>query len=528
MESSQIKGLFIIVVAAIFAVYLGIAAATAQTEAIAWVAGFMGVAFILALGNNVWMLIPVTLGLVGSVNAMPGSPPPWAIAIAITTLIYAMRIAMRRIRMTFHFDLMDLAILLQVAVVAQAWIRNPSGVMLFGGDSAGGKSNFLFLTAFVGYFCLAWTTTSMKHFKWALTATIVVLIGDGFISVIGDWIPSFASAIMPIYSNANFNVAMSGTADWDLESERAGGGFAILGRYLVIPLFSMVRPLSCLNPLRLHYFLIASGGCIMTLLSGFRSGAAYLAVVFIASSLIRRRVFDVMAVGMMSLLFLCLLMLSGQIRNLPFGVQRVLSILPVEVSAAARMDAENSSEWRFEMWRLAFFTDRYIRNKTLGDGFGISAREMQAKLDQTFSGTYQGFSIQDQMLATGSYHGFHVETIRFTGIVGLLAALIAMGIFFRKALQLVRYYRGRSEFPWVAYLCIPFLIYPFWSMLVFGAYRVEFPQFLVMAGMLKMLDNLRRAELLNPATEESVALPAPAGGNRLPAPAFASSAPRRA
>jgi hypothetical protein len=96
MESSQIKGLFIIVVAAIFAVYLGIAAATAQTEAIAWVAGFLGVAFILALGNNVWMLIPVTLGLVGSVNAIPGSPPPWAIAIAITTMIYAMRIASLR------------------------------------------------------------------------------------------------------------------------------------------------------------------------------------------------------------------------------------------------------------------------------------------------------------------------------------------------------------------------------------------------------------------------------------------------
>jgi hypothetical protein len=528
MESSQIKGLFIVVLAALFAVYLGVAAATAQTEAIAWVAGFMGLAFILALGNNIWMLIPATLGLVGTVNAVPGSPPPWALAIGITGIIYAMRVAMRRIHFTFRFDLLDLAILLQILVVGQAWLRNPSGVMLFGGDSAGGKSNFLFLFAFAGYFALAVTTTTMKHFKWAVTITIAVLLGDGFISVIGDWVPSFASAILPIYSNANFNVAMSGSADWNLESERAGGGFAILGRCMVVPLFCMVRPLSCLNPLRFHYFIIGMSGVIMVLLSGFRSGAAYLAVVFIASSLVRRRVFDVAIVGMASLLFLCLLLISGQAKNLPFGVQRVLSILPVEVSAAARVDAENSTEWRLEMWRLALFTDRYIRDKTLGDGFGISAREMQAKLDQTFSGTYQGFSIQDQMLATGSYHGFHVETIRFTGVVGLIAALIAMAIFFRKALELIRFYRPRKEFPWVAYLCIPFLIYPFWAMLVFGSYRVEFPQFLALAGMLKMLDNIRRAELRAPSPVAVAAAPLPVRGRGLPAPAYASAPGRSA
>ena len=42
MESSQIKGLFIIVIAALLAIYLGIAAATAQTEAVAWVVGLAG------------------------------------------------------------------------------------------------------------------------------------------------------------------------------------------------------------------------------------------------------------------------------------------------------------------------------------------------------------------------------------------------------------------------------------------------------------------------------------------------------
>lgn len=526
MESTQIKGIFIVVIAAMFAVYLGVAAATAQTEAIAWVAGFMGIAFILAMGKNIWMLIPATTSLIGSINALPGSPPVWGVAAAVTAMMYILRVAMRRSNFVFRLDWVDLAIFLQVIAVGQAWARNPAGVMLLGGDSAGGKSYFVFSAAFVAYFCLAITPATFKQIKIALILTIALMLGDGMISIVGDWVPSIASAIMPVYSNANFNVATTGSADWNLSEERGGGGFSILGRAIVIPLLCLYRPLSCFSPFRPVLFALTTGGGVMMLLSGFRSGAAYLGAVFVMSALIRRRVMDIAVMGLLGVLGLALLMISGQLRSLPFGVQRILSVLPVDVSAAARVDAENSSEWRFEMWRLALFTDRYIRNKAFGDGFGISAREMQAKLDQTFGHSFQNFDIQDQMLATGSYHGFHVETIRFTGVFGLAMALLGMAILFRKSLQLVRFYRGREEFPWVAYVCIPFLLYPFWSMLVFGAYRFEFPQFLALAGLLKMLDNLRLAELASATEQAPKEAPAPVRGNRLPAPAFASSAPR--
>lgn len=527
MESSQIKGLFIVVLAALFAVYLGVAAATAQFEAIAWVAGFLGIAFILALGKNVWILIPITLGLTGTINAVPGSPPAWVAATMITFGMYVLRFAMRRGTFSFRFDMLDVAIFLQVLVIIQAYARNPAGLMLFGGESAGGKSYFLFGFAFLAYLCLSITPTTMKHVKWAVIITIAVLIGDGMIALVGDWIPSVARAVMPIYSNANFNVANSGNAEWDLADERGGGGFSLLGRAMVIPCLCLTRPLNCINPFKPLIFGITAVGSVMVMLSGFRSGVAYLAAVFVVSALIRRKVFDVVAVGMVSILGICILMMSGEVRSLPFGVQRVLSVLPVEVSAAARADAENSSEWRFEMWRLALFTDRYIRNKALGDGFGISAREMQAKLDQAMGYGFEITDIQDQMLATGSYHGFHVETIRFTGIVGLLAALVAMGVFFKKAMQLVRFYRGREEFPYIAYICIPFLIYPWWSMLVFGTYRFEFPQFLAMAGLLKMVDNLRVAELKSEVVE-SAPREAPARRPGLPSPAFAASQGRGA
>jgi hypothetical protein len=98
-------------------------------------------------------------------------------------------------------------------------------------------------------------------------------------------------------------------------------------------------------------------------------------------------------------------------------------------------------------------------------------------------------------MARGSYHGFHVETIRFTGVLGLIAARISMGIFFNQALKLLRYFKGHREWGYIICICMPFLIYPFYYILVFGSYRSGFPVVLATAGLLKMLDNIRIREI---------------------------------
>lgn len=523
MESSQIKALFIVVIASLFAVYLGVAAATAQFEAIAWVSGFAGLAFILALGRNIWLLIPAASVLDGTINALPGSPPAWAFAVALTATMFIIRFAMRRPDFNLKLDFLDVAILLQLVVIVQAYARNPTGLLIFGGDKAGGKTYFVFAAAFVAYSCISLVKPRKGILKWLVISMIVASIGDGLISTVSDWSGSFSALVLPIYSNVNFSTATSGVGGFDLDAFRGGGGFFMLGQAMVLPCFCLVRPLNCLNPLRPFIFAIVVTGCVLVLLSGFRSGVAYLCVVFVVSAFIRRKPMDAIMVTMVGCLGLILVMMSGKVRSLPFGVQRVLSVLPVDVSAAARADAENSTEWRVEMWKLALATDRYIQNKILGDGFGFSAGEMKAVLDAAQGYGTEYISAQDQMLAQGSYHGFHVETIRFTGVMGLIAALILMAAAFRKSMQLIRYYRGTSSFPYVAYICIPFVIYPLWSMLVFGSYRFEFPQFIVTVGILKWLDNLRLMEMRTARLAQSAEEIAPTGRQRLPAPAFAST-----
>ena len=494
MDSNKLKVILVVVLAAFAALYLGIASATAQMEAIGWVVGVAFVILILALGKHVWLLIPVTIVLQGKLNFVPGSPPIWALSAGVVSIMFLMRFLMRRPDFVWRPSLIDFAILIQLLAIGQAYVRNPTGLLIMGGDMAGGKSYLEFGVAIGAFFCLSLPRTEWRYLKWAIIAMITVSILDSCILLLSDWIPAFSAVVVRFYSNVNFATGYFGTADRDLETQRGGAGLAQLGKALAIPSLTMKRPLLCMTPIHPILFFSVSLGVISSLLSGFRSLTAYLIVVFIVSALVRKKSLEILLASAIGFLGLSVLIASGNVKNMPFGVQRVLSFLPIEVSAAAQVDAENSSEWRFEMWRLVLFTDKYIQNKWLGDGFGLKSTELRAMADAAMGYKSALTDSQEQALARGSYHGFHVETIRFTGWLGLTLAVFANFVFFFSALKSINHYRGNPNFAYVAYLTIPFIIYPFWSLLVFGSYRTEFPQILAMAGLLKMLDNLRRSD----------------------------------
>jgi hypothetical protein len=518
MDSSKIKLILIVVFAMFFAIYLGVAAAMAQTEAIAWVVGIGALIFVLALAEKVWILIPFGLILQGTVNALPGSPPVWALGTFVTITIFTLRFAMHKRDFAFKPDMLDFAILLQIIAVGQAYVRNPSGLLIFGGDTAGGKPYLTFAVAFLAFFCLSVVRTDMRMFRIAVIMMVVATIADGMIAVLSDYIPLLAMAVLPIYSNTNVGVAISGdAANTDTGIARAGGAFGEFGRALGVICFTMARPLHCLLPTHPLLFTATGVGFVMVMLSGFRSMLIYLFVVFVVSAYIKKKHFDIIAISVGGILALCLLIGSGQVRNLPFGAQRALSFLPIEIDGRAREDADKSSDWRFEMWKLALTTDRYIQNKWFGDGFAVSAREMRAQLDAA-QGFGNGVVIDNKeaFLLRGSYHGFHVECIRFTGAFGLACAIFAMIVFFNKARSLIGYYRHHPMFPYVAFICIPFLIYPFWALLVFGAYRAAFPQFLATAGLLKMLDALRIQEITAKAAAEAEPEKTPSAARLMP------------
>ena len=488
MDSTKLKLLAFLVLASFFAIYLGVAAASAQYEAIAWVTGgaFLGVC--LMLGKNVWILIPSTLALQGGVNLLPGMIPPWVFMTVSAGAFFMVRVATGRQRLIFKWTWMDTGMLLIAITILQAMLRNPVGLRALGGETAGGKPYFLFVFAFVAYYLINASQPTIKSWRWAVILYMIFGIGDGMIQAVSALIPEFAQVVGRIYSNVSFDEAMGQGIGYDI-AERRFGFLQQIGSVLGLVACSFWRPVAALNLSKPWQGVTAGLAVAFLLLSGFRSGVAALAVNFWVGSAIRRKGLDVVIVGVLAILVVVFIAGSGMSSRLPFGIQRVLTAVPIDMDLDARAEsqAENSSEDRFEMWRIALESDRYIHNKILGDGFQFSATEINAMSESRIKGSsIRNVSFVERSLAVGSYHGFHVETIRYTGIIGLMAATFALFVFARYAWRAIQLHRDTEIWGFVIFVCMPFMIYPFWYWLIFGSYRAGFPQLIAMAAMVKV------------------------------------------
>ena len=487
MDSSRFKLVFILVIAFGFALYLGVAAATAQGEALAWVAGGVFFAVCLLLGRHVWILIPATLSMRGGINLLPGMIPPWVFMTMVAGGFVLMRMALRRQSLKFRWTWMETAMLLVALTIIQAMVRNPVGLRALGGDTAGSKPYFIYVFAFAAYFLIIISKPDFRIWKWAVILYLCMGILDGLVQALSAVYPSFAQVMVRIYSNVSFDEAMGQGIGYQI-TERRLGFLGQIGALLGLVACSYWRPLAALAIHKPYRALVAAAGVIGVLLSGFRSLTAMLFVQFLVGSTIRRRVIDVVVILICGGTLLAVVTMSGLTRELPFGVQRVLSVLPIDVDPRARDQAENSTQDRIEMWKIALTSDRYIKNKMIGDGFQFSAVEINAMAESRLaSSRLRSVTFIERSLEVGNYHGFHVETIRFTGVIGLVAATIALIVFARAAAKAIGKYRDAPGWGHVIFICMPFLIYPLWYWFVFGSYRTGFPELLAMSGMVKLL-----------------------------------------
>jgi hypothetical protein len=59
MDASKIKIIIVATLAIFVSLYLGIAAATAHLEAVAWVVAGVGMTTCLLMGSRIWLLLPI-------------------------------------------------------------------------------------------------------------------------------------------------------------------------------------------------------------------------------------------------------------------------------------------------------------------------------------------------------------------------------------------------------------------------------------------------------------------------------------
>lgn len=508
MDSSKLKAIFVAAFSLLFALYLGIAAATAQKEMLVWIGGGAFLAICLLLGKHIWILIPASLGMKGVLNFLPGSPAPWHLITAVVAGFTVLRILTRQQRIQIHWTGMETAIALVGLTVLQAALRNPVGLHIMGGDSAGSKPYFVFAVAFVAYFLVSNSGADFKTWRWAVIAYIMCSLIDASINVYSAFSPTFAANTIRFYSNVS-ELAVSDIAYSSDISDTRIDQFSQYAGTLGLIACTFWRPLGALNFTKPWQGIVALAALVTTFLSGFRTVLAVLAVYFTLGSILRRKPFDAIISIILGIVLAAVVAVLVPNTSLPYSVERIFSIIPgYNASSRIQKDTEGSKDFRFEMWELALTSDKYIKNKWLGDGFQFSADEYNAReamrmKDFRMTG---GMNNVDMFMITGAYHGFHVETIRFTGVVGLIAATSALFVFMVFGYRNIKAYRDQPGWGHVLFICMPALIGPWWAWLVFAEYRGDFPLWIAFScGMIKLLHTIHKRDRAN--------LPVPTGNS---------------
>ena len=507
------------------AVYVGAQLAKSPTFILMAISGFTVFTMLIGMEKYVWLMVPFTIFMEGYIPFVPSSPYVWQVAVVVVAGVTVMRICTKGGGLMSRWTLLDTFILLNALVILQAAVRNPLGFYMLGGDAVGGKKYIEVACAITGFAILSIQKVDIRLFRIAVLGMIVFVVGDSLCVAITGFVPGLGVLVGKFYSNIGGVVSMFGdvTATQYIESGLTESRLSFLGQpaeYAGLIAVSFFRPITCLCPWYPLRFALFMFSLALTALSGFRSRIIWLGEIYAAGTIARKTYKDLFVGGVFGLVSLALVVMFGLTGSLPKGAQRSLSFLPIEVDQAQKAQADESANWRFDMWKTVLTEKGFIQDKIWGDGFTTKASEMAALLQRQLGGFTDDYNF---FLYSGTYHGFHVEAIRCVGVVGLViatATLIYMSIL---SLKLINYFRGRREFSYVLFVTIPFIFLPLHSWLIFGSYRGEYMTVLLSAGMLKMLDNIRYMEIKAAAAAKPETGPLPdsdPGANPLPSPAI--------
>jgi|688.fasta_scaffold252398_2 hypothetical protein len=486
MDSSKIKLLLIVVVAVFASLYLGISAATAQFEAIAWVIGGLTLCICLLLGRSIWVLLPL-LTAVNLQLRIPGSPSTLLaaqiIVLGFSFLLVASRKLSISIRLTeLEFWMCGLAIL-----VIQVYARNPAGVWIFQSDTVGGKAYFIIAITFVTAIYLCSIVAEEKDLKRILPLVVFGSIINVTVAIIGKFVP-----ILGYYTGAKFSINES------IVGSTIGDGRAT--RFLEVSIFgqSLALWISCLkNPLKVAFdprwlfLILLSVAC--ALFGGYRSGFAMVIMTYIVGTWYRGGFAATFAGAFAGCCGIALLAIANVIVPLPPNIQRSLTILPGTWEQRYRDDADGSTEWRAEIWKEVLFTDRWIQNKIIGDGLGFTKQQLDYQLSLTEAQSTRrgisGFEMQrESILASGDYHSGPVSTIRVIGYVGLVfVILFQIRLAVHAHMQIIRC-RGTEWYPLALLIGIPLICAPVYFHFIFGDFRSEAITLFMGSAMIRLLE----------------------------------------
>lgn len=414
----------------------------------------------------------------------PGRPSLWMMMAALSLFFAVLARTVSEKNRFINVPALTRSLLCLLAVVLiTASITGGFGSQAFGSRTFGGKGYFVITAAVMGYFAL----TSQAIPRNRVNLVVAVYFLSGLTAVVSNLIYVAGPKYWFLYEFFPANYA-AGQAEAEgslgtglvrisglLLLAQAVYGF-LLARYGFRGVFDLK------HGWRLVLLLAA---VFVSMFGGYRSGLVMVGLtfltLFIVEGLWRTRIL-LTAVGVG--LVVTVLVVSF-VDRMPLSVQRTLSFLPVNVDPVIKQAAQDSTEWRLEMWRTLWpDVPKYL---FLGKGYVLDPQALYFLTEATI----RGYAVPHEWAAySGDYHNGLLSLVIPFGLYGVVAFLWFLGAGIR-----VLYNNFKYGAPWLrqvnGYLLAFFIARAIYFFLVFGAFYAELFYF---TGALGLSVALNRGE----------------------------------
>jgi hypothetical protein len=476
----------------IAAIIIGSAVGSSDMRLVAAVIAVIPMAIIFVkLKTNIWVLLPIGWYLTGR---LPWLPIPFTVrdlCFMAVIFFFILFFATRALPWKRKTRTLDYFIYINLAYLAIVFARNPVGFWAMQSSMVGGRPYFEIGLAFGAFMILSRVQITDFIAKIFPLFFIIPAWCVAALDLIGRLIPQTSYPLAMMYSGVGSRGVTGAFQEEAQIGETRMTGMQNAGVSLVLALCAKYNPITMISPLYPMRALLLAVAFVAIFLSGFRSVLLFAMVAFVLSALLRGQLRDLwMAGGVMLLAVVVLISLQGSVLQLPRTMQRALSWLPGDWDPVAVADAEGSSQWRFEMWGWAWNDDRILRDRTWGQGFGLSLDDMNLIANSLVAGqggaSMLGGSDRENFMITGSFHNGPLSTIKYIGVVGLMLYYPLMCYMAFLAWRLCRQARGTKVFSLALFVGIPIIYEPFNFVVIFGGLDGNYPQLLFWAGLLNM------------------------------------------
>jgi len=431
----------------------------------------------LFMGKNIWLLVPLFWPLTGKVSVLPLPFSVRELGILAALGLFCILAAFKKLPRIARPTFCDRLLFLNIAYLVTVYLRNPVGVNAFGSELIGGRPYFEIFLSLAAYWVLQHVTLDAKQarrFPFLMSAGSIVVSS---LSLLTSRLPFLVPILAPFYSGLSVGNYLSEYRGEDSTKYREAGGLSFGSTWTTL-LSSYYRPVILFLFLKPVQSVLYYAAILAILMSGFRVGVLQFIGLMLLTSYFQRGLSD--CIKITAIIFTGIILIIGaQVAGAPVhpAIQRALSFIPGQWDEAVVRDAEGTKEWRLTIWKTAWESDKYIKNKILGDGFGFTAADLAIQRSAEFGGMgYLGGNEAEAQLVSGAYHSGPLSTIRYVGMVGLAFYLILLiGLAFY-AYRIIKLASGTPFLPLALFVGVGPIMTPLFFVFIFGAYDSGFSE----------------------------------------------------